>query len=196
MIKKLVLGTVLGGLTIFVWGALSWMVLPFNERMLLKFTDEEAMTAAIQANAPRSGIYHLPSHEPGEDEAAMNERMKLGPTLFAAVRLAGVDPASPALYLKGLAIEMAGAFLMSALVLTLPGLGYWARVRAVTIVALIAGVIAHLPEWHWWGFSTQFTLTTIFNLVAAWFLTGLVIARFVSAPAAPFRDAFPTGPSR
>lgn len=187
MLKKLILGTVLGGLTVFAWGALSWMVLPWHEATLQSFADEQAVTAAIRANAPRPGIYVLPGHghEDSEAASAAGERMKQGPVMFASVRLSGVDPEAPSLYLKGLLIEMAGALALSALLLTLPGLTYWGRVRTVTLVALIAGLVAHVPEWHWWGFSTAFTLTTILGLVIAWFLAGMVIAACVRSAGAP-----------
>jgi len=61
MVKKLLLGTVLGGLIVFAWGAISWMVLPWHAATLQAFTNEAAVSKVIQANAPQPGVYFLPN---------------------------------------------------------------------------------------------------------------------------------------
>ena len=50
MAKKLFLGAMLGGLTLFVWGAISHMVLPTSEWVLHGFASEAAV--AITGNLP------------------------------------------------------------------------------------------------------------------------------------------------
>jgi hypothetical protein len=52
--KKMVLASLLGGLTMFVWGALSHTVIPFSEDSLLGFTNEDAIVQGIMAGAPTS----------------------------------------------------------------------------------------------------------------------------------------------
>ncbi len=181
-VKKLVLATILGGLVAFLWGAISWMVLPWHHKILQTFTNEDAVVAAIRSNAPQPGVYLLPNaphgqgDQPGSEKAAM-DRMRHGPVIFAAIQLGGRDPSSPTLYLGGLLIDLLGAFFASWLVLSLPGSNYGARVKTVMLAALFAGVLGYLPNWHWWGFSTGYTLLTIVDLFIAWLLAGFVIAR-------------------
>jgi len=184
MVKKLLLGTVLGGLIVFAWGAISWMVLPWHTATLQAFTNEAVVSKVIQANAPQPGVYFLPNprrQTTGAESTASAKsdkaRMEEGPMVFGTIRLVGIRPDSPTYYLKGLLMEMIGAFFMSWLLLTLPGLGYGARLRTITLVALTAGALTYLPDWHWWGFSAAYTAIKVLDLVIGWFLAGLVMAR-------------------
>lgn len=183
MVKKLLLGTILGGLIVFAWGAISWMVLPWHAATLQAFTNEAVVSKVIQANAPQPGVYFLPNPrrqttaaESTASAKAAKARMAESPMVFGTIRLVGVSPDSPAYYLQGLLVDMIGAFFMSRLLLTLPGLEYGARLRTITFVALTAGVLTYLPDWHWWGFSTAYTAIKVLDLVIGWFLTGLVMA--------------------
>ena len=45
MTTTLVKGTVLGGLALFLWGAVSWMVLPWHQATLLPFANTMLETA-------------------------------------------------------------------------------------------------------------------------------------------------------
>jgi hypothetical protein len=51
----------------------------------------------------------------------------------------------------------------------------------IVTAALAVGVIAVLPNWVWWHFSTRWTLVTMTDIVVGWLLAGLVIAK-VAAP--------------
>ena len=107
--KKLLAGTVLGGLTVFVWGTISWMALPWHHHTLKTFTNEAAVAQVVSQNAPSSGTYLL---LPGTRGPAG------GLTLFGAVRRE--SPNMAFYYLRGLAVEMLGALLVTWLLLTLP----------------------------------------------------------------------------
>ena len=74
-----------------------------------------------------------------------------------------------------------GALLLTWLVLQIRAPGYGARVGFVVIAALAGGIICHLPNWNWWGFSTSYTAVTLADVVVTWLLAGLVIAK-VTAP--------------
>src|SRR5713226_3299618 len=105
MFNALLKGTLLGGLVLFVWSSLAWTVLHLHDSALLRFTSEDAVTQAIVANAPQSGIYVAPAaanHTPGmspdqikaADQAAQ-DRMAKGPAVFASVRLGAMGSMAP-----------------------------------------------------------------------------------------------------
>ncbi len=158
--RKIVLGTLLGGIITFCWGAFSWMVLPWHQATLRDFTNEHWVASAIRDNAPKSGVYYL------EQE----------PTTFAAVRREPVNPASWRFFFKGFFVELAGAFLLTALLASLPELSYARRVWVAAMVGMTAAVTTHLANWSWWGFSAEFTLVSMADQVIAWTLAGLAIA--------------------
>src|SRR5712692_3296990 len=122
-------GTVLGGIILFAWGAVSWMALPWREGTILPFTNEAALTQAIAANAPRSGIYLLPSPHPQDKaaDAAAKEQMMKGPMVFASVRLGPMGSMAGFMAIQ-FAIQLASALLATVLLLHARPLAYGGRV--------------------------------------------------------------------
>ena len=53
------------------------------------------------------------------------------------------------------------------------------RVCYVALAGLTIGFVSHFPYWNWFGFSTAYTLVIIVDSLIAWFLAGLVLAKFV-----------------
>ena len=171
MVKKLVMGTMISGVVAFVIGAAWWMVLPWQGRTLKAVADEDAVVSMVRAQMPNSGIYVVP-----------NSGRKQGPLIFAAVKQEGADPANPVLYLKALAANLCAAFLLSTLLLTVSGLSYWGRVKTVSLIALVVCILGHVPNWLWWGFSTEYILAACTGLFVTWFAAGLVLAKMVVHP--------------
>lgn len=192
MQKSLILGGLLGGLVLFVWGSISWVVLPWHIMTFEKFKDEAAVAQALTANALQPGVYLLPNvhkHDPGmteeqkrAEEAEGMKRMVQGPAMFAAVTPQGAGGMSYALLIQ-LMTGMVGAFLATWLLLKTRPVSYWHRVGFLVVIALVTAVIAHVPYWNWWNFSTGYTAVTLADLLIGWFLASLVIAKLT--PAAP-----------
>ncbi|HAL56289.1 MAG TPA: hypothetical protein DCP63_07410, partial [Bacteroidetes bacterium] len=98
--KKLFLATLLAGLVLFVWGAISHALLPFYNTSFKKFTNEEQVAQVVSANVLKSGTYFLP-YEPQVPDGATDEqkkasmvafmdRMTKGPFVFASIRVGGM----------------------------------------------------------------------------------------------------------
>jgi hypothetical protein len=211
MLKALSLGGLIGGLVLFAWGVVSWMLLPWHLATLEKFKDEAKVAQALTANATTSGVYLLPNvhkHEPGlteakgkkaemkgkkaeakgkkaeakrkKAEAEGMKRMIQGLFMFAAVNLQGTSGSGAALPVQ-LVTSIVSAILATWLLMntTLPS--YWQRVGFLVILALTAGVICHVPNWNWWGFSASYTAVAFADLLIGWALAGLVIAKVTSS---------------
>lgn len=58
-------------------------------------------------------------------------------------------------------------------------------------MALAVGVIAVILNWIWWHFPRDFVLLTMADILIAWLLAGMVIAK-VAAP----KTAWPLGRTR
>ena len=188
--KSLILGGLLGGLALFVWGSISWMLLPWHLMTLEKFMDEATVAKALLANAGVSGVYLLPNphkHEPGmseeqkrAEEAEGMKRMVQGPFMFASVSLAGVGNMGHPLLITLLG-NILSALLSTWMLLKTNGLRYLGRVGFVLLIALTAAIVGYLPDWTWWRFSTSFTAVSVADLLLGWFLAGLVIAKVAPA---------------
>lgn len=186
--KILLKGGITGGLIVFLWGALSWMVLPFHGRTISNFPDEMAVQRALISNVLESGIYILPhpdeAMERSTDREARRlglrkkEQMAKGPFAFVVMQMKGTGPLTVQLA-RSLAIQMIGALLMTWLLLQAGPISYRRRVFFVVVAAMTAGVLGHLPQWNWWGFPDPYILLEMLDLLVGWFLAGLVLARIV-----------------
>jgi hypothetical protein len=183
MAKKLLLGALIGGVILFVWGAVSHMLLPIATMGLHSFTNEETVKQAVIANAPRSGVYFLPyMQQEGLTEEQQNaafERAMQGPVLFVAVRLGRASSFGTLLIIQFL-IDIFTALLLTALLLNARPMGYAQRVLFVVVVALVVGISALLPDWNWYNFGLAYTAGEFFGLLIGFALAGLVLAKIAN----------------
>ena len=188
MAKRLALGSLLGGIVLFVWGAIAWIVIPWPGEPLRAFTSEDAVVQAVKANAPRSGNYLLPiepKRTPGmtdeqykaAGQAAM-DRMTRGPMIFTVVRLEPMGSTTRPLVIQFLT-QLALAMMASFLLLQTGRLSYKGRVVFLTVLGVIIFVGGHVDEWNWWSFSNAYMVMQFGVIVIGWLLAAFVIAAFV-----------------
>ena len=163
-----------GGVVLFIWGVVYWVILPFHQEVFEQFRDEDAVASVLGQNAPRSGIYIYPG---GQDEAAVEKRAR-GPFAFAVFHTGGMTSMVRPL-LTQLGIQVLGAFLISLLLARAGIAGYWGRVGFVVLLLLTAGVLCDLPDWNWWHFPTEYVVLVFADLLAGGFLAALVMARII-----------------
>lgn len=190
MKKALLLGTLLGGLTAFIWSSVSWELLGWHEKDIVGFQNEDEVSAVIASRATKDGVYLLPSMPSGEGmtadqkkqaQAAAMAKMQAGPIMFAAVRHGGWGSYSRGLIIQFLSL-LAAAFLLTWLVLQTAGLSYARKVAFLAVVGLAASVIVDLPNWNWWGFSGAYTAVNLADSTITWLIAGLVIAKVAKEP--------------
>ena len=170
--KNNLLAILLSAAVLFVWGYLSWAVLPWHMSVAHQFTDESSVIQALKENAPEAGIYYLPFAE---------EDYKPGvPAAFVNVLPDGYDMNMGKKMSIGFIGQMVAAFLALMLLRRTTNLGYWERVGFVALVGLTVAFISHFPYWNWFEFSGPYILVILIDSVIAWTLAGLVMAKFVS----------------
>ena len=185
MLKSLILGAILGGLTAFVWSFISWGLLPWHEKQLHSFQNEDEVSAVIASHAPESGNYLLPTGPSQEGLSADQkkaaediraQKMQKGPLVFAAVRKEGFG-SFPRVLLTQLLCQMFAALLLTWMLLQTSNLSYTHRVAFLAVAGLAASVIADLPNWNWWGYSGIYTAENVVDYTLTWLFAGLVIAK-------------------
>jgi hypothetical protein len=188
MANRLVLSTLLGGIVLFVWSAIAWMVIPWPGDPLRSFTNEEAVLQTITANAPRSGNYVLPNEPkraPGmtdeqykaTKQAAM-DRMTRGPMIFTAVRLEPMGSMTKLMVIQFLT-HLVLALIASFLLMQTTRRSYGRRVIFVAVCGVLIFLGGKMDEWIWWSFSNSYLLMEFGAIVIGWILAALVIAKFV-----------------
>lgn len=168
--KNNLIAVLLGSVILFVWGFVSWTILPWHNSVSNKFGDESAVAQVLKSNAKTPGIYYLPyaqeDHKTGEA------------TAFVNILPNGLEMNMS----KMMGVAMIGQILSALMVLLLlrqtSGLSYWNKVGFVSLVGLTIGFVSHFPYWNWFEFSSAYILVTILDIIIAWILAGLVMAKF------------------
>lgn len=181
MTKPLAMGTLLGGVILFVWGAVYHAVLPFANQAFLGFTNEDAVMQAIVPNAPRSGVYFLPYVPQDKGDAAMKaaeEKMTRGPFVLASVRV-GPMSSMGALLGTQFVLDLLVAFFLTLLLLQARPASYGARVGFLVSVALAGWLALSVPSWNWYAFSSGYVLAELGDVGVGFALAGLALAKVV-----------------
>ena len=187
---KLIPAAVLGGLAMFIWGGLTHMALPIYNGALQKFTNDDAVTQAILANASTSGTYFLPyessipagtsEEEKLDAQKAFEERAQRGPQMFAFIRI-GEFGSFPAKLLGELLSDILAVSLLGWLGLRLGVSSMNNRLIAATAIGLIVILSDTMSQWNWYSAGFAFTLAETVDQVGGWFVAGLVMAKILPA---------------
>lgn len=174
--RSVFISGILGGIILFIWGAVSWMVLPWHKDSLNGFKDEKSVAAVVGANVAKSGMYILPFQHMDSPEAA--QQTQPAPLMmFASIKTESMKPVGSYM-VTSIITQFLAAFLVAFLVSKTSGLGYLGRLSFIVLFALTAGIVVDVPYWNWFGFDTHFTLVAFGDLLISWFLAGLVMAKF------------------
>jgi len=170
-VKNCVLAVVLSAVVLFVWGYVSWAILPWHNAVANEFADESAVASVLKENAPSAGIYYLPFAQEDVQPGAVFAMANVLPD--------GVESGMGGMMVVAVLGQAISALLVLLLLCKTSNLDYWGRVRFVALAGVAIGFVSHFPYWNWFGFSTSYTLVIILDTLIAWTLAGLVLARFV-----------------
>ncbi len=183
--KKLLLAAILGGLVTYIWYAVSWMALPLHKSTLRTLPNGDAVLTALATAPPETGVYSFPMPDHDASEAAQKavaERWKQGGIVpFIVFQKEGRTFMDPRVFIRGLLLEILNALLVALLLSqALPALSsYGQRVCFVVLCGIFAGVVAHLSYWNWMAFPLCYSLVMVLDVIVAWLLGGLVIAKII-----------------
>src|SRR5437667_2700950 len=182
MLKRIVIAAVVGGVVMFVWGAVAWMVLPLHTSTVKDVPNEDELRAVVRKNVTEPGFYAVPGWgEAKADQKGWETKYREGPRILAVLLPQGGDPMMASTYVKGFAIDvLAALFAAWLLSKAVGGLNsYGARVQFVTVTGLFAGIAVHLAYWNWLEFPTNYTIAYLADITIGWLLTGLAISAIV-----------------
>jgi hypothetical protein len=191
MARKIILGGVLGGLALFVWGMLSHTVLGLTDSSVKSLPNETAMLQGLQESLKAPALYAFPSGgmmeaPPEQKDAAMkawSEAYRRGPRGLLVYETAGGNPSMASLLLTQLGINilvcLIAAWVLAQAAPALPV--YGKRVCLVSALGLLASVLVDGPYWNWYSFPAHYTLMAIVDRTVGMTAAGLVIARFVKS---------------
>ena len=183
--KKTLLGSLVGGVILFIWSFLAWVILPLHNSTMHAVTNEDAVANMIAQNAQQKSVYTIPHNPATSDKAAMDawaERLKRGPNAMIIFDPAGTDPMMPSQMLIGLVLDLLSAFFVIWFLTrsTAAGGSYLARVTYCGMIGIFVSVFVHLMNWNWMGMPGDFTSGLVIDTIVGWILAGLGIAAVVN----------------
>ncbi len=190
--KRLVVGAVLGGLGLFVWGAVSHELLPLGRVGLRAMPPEQeaAVLAAMRSAMNERAVYVFPGLDPSRpmsesEQAAWTARWQAGPGGVVAFdpqpgKRAWAGSLFATLFATELLTNVLAALVAGFVLLHVPAsVGYGQRVLVTAALGLLVTLDVDASYWNWYGFPTSYFLAQLVDHTVGWFLAGLVLARFV-----------------
>lgn len=179
--KRIFLATLAGAVVAFLWGFVSWVLLPWHQ--MDEFKNDEAVAKVITENAPEHGLYVLPKHI---DDKADSKAITDGPFVYAVVRPGKLDaPWKESSAMMGsFCIQLAGALIIAIAIHRIRATRYVSRASVGPAMGLFAGITVALPVWNWFELPDSHTLAQLLDPLIAWTLAGLVIAAIIKTPKA------------
>ena len=176
MLKKLLLGGLLGGLVLFMYLGLSWAVLPFHMNALHELPAAAAMGGGL------AGLDHRVYYSGMPEEGATDPAVPL--MVFAPD---GYEP-QPVVMGRGLVLTLLATFLVTFIVMASRQTLYSSRVVLCTIVGAVVALAGPMTFGNFFYFPFEFVWPEIVDQLLGWTLAGLVIA-WAARPDAEPADA-------
>lgn len=177
--KKMVIGTLVGGLILWFWQFLSWGLINIHGSQLQYTDQEQALLDCMAATNLPEGQYFIPNRPPGVDQKEYQEvwKEKHQGKPWARIQYMHKSENTNAMnMIRGIVIDLLAAFLFCYVLLGDPEL----TSGKVFSTALIIGVIAYLTIPYLnaiWFKSTS--LPDLLDAIVPWALIGLVLGRIL-----------------
>jgi hypothetical protein len=182
--KRILIAATTGCLILFVWGALSHMVLLIGSGFT-PLPNEDKIINELEHSIPGKGLYLFPGNNfknrNSTETFSWEKKFRTGPVGFIVYRPVGGDPLSQ----KKLFTQFISNFLsalIATIIASLVVAPYWNRVFAITLLGAISCTSVSMIFWNWYEFPAAFFVAQCIDQIVGSFLAGLVIARIIATP--------------
>ncbi|HVO80551.1 MAG TPA: hypothetical protein VMT28_07460 [Terriglobales bacterium] len=191
--KRILWGTLVGSLVVFVVSSIWHMASGLGEVGIQNLPNEDAVLSAMHSSVSKPGLYFFPGMTPPAgrsseqrraDQTAYLAKFKAGPNGILIYHPDGEELNFGKLLTIQFLVGLAASFLLCwILAATIEATTYWKRISMVVAITLFAGIIFDIPYWNWYGFPTNYTLVHMAGWVVSWGIAGLAMAAIVRRPA-------------
>jgi hypothetical protein len=182
--KKIFIAGLVGGVILFVWGFLAWVLLPLHTNSIKTLSNEEAVIAALNAGSPAKAVYMFPAQPPKAQVAeteAWIKRMEKGPTGMVVFDPGGMSMMMPLQmvigFINGVLSVMLAAWLLSRS--TAANGSYFSRVAFCGMLGIFISLSAHVVQWNWMNYPFDYMSGVVVDTVIAWTLVGLGVGKII-----------------
>ena len=190
MLRRVILGTILGALAAFAWAYVSWSAVRLYDWAVQPLPTANELAPQIARAVPRDGAYAfpaldmdavraMPDAERAAAVAAWRQESERGPVGLLLVREHGRDPISVRRYLTAFGYMAFSAFLMSTLMAGMRCPSWAGRWVIGIVIALFAAMAANGPGLAWFQLPARWVYAGIADTFLTWTVATAVIAAVV-----------------
>ncbi len=186
---RIIVAAFLGAAVLFVWGAVSWLFVPWHE--LRALPREDTIVTALRKSNVGTGVYTIPAppeHDPSISQEARDRRFdewqekhREGPLAMLVYTEAGDEPLPFRMHVIGFGLYL-GTALVAATMLAMaaPSVRHYAlRVVFVLLIGLYIALGVNMVTWNYMRYPLDFSLQVAADSLTSALLLGLVVAAVV-----------------
>ena len=173
-----ILAALAGAVLMFIWGALTWMVLHLYPHD--GFKNSEVVSASLKASDAETGIYWVPAPPDTDDRESAEfkdfaRKLEDGPRAMVIYNAEGMAADDFMFMVKGFLALLASCF-VAALMLDRAAIGNLAgRVLFCTTIGVIIALYSDGSNWAFFNYPQGWTIMSMIDHVVSWTLAGIAM---------------------
>lgn len=183
--KKVIIATLLSTVLMFVWNALSWIILPVHKESFKYTANQNAVVECLNTNLAEDGMYMVPYADPASpdfnSQSQVVKESSIGKPWAMIVFSKSMEGMSVPQFLYGILYYLIMSFL-GAVILMAAGdklTSFFQRLWIVMLIPVIVVLDTSLESMNWMGMPFHFEKGNIIDEFVSWFLGGTVLAIFI-----------------
>lgn len=172
-------GALVGGLILFFWTNISWMMIGWHQAYMKPVPNEAILGKGIKTAISENGLYVLPHHKKGDDMETMKKQLREGPFAYMMIMPNGKEFGLGKMMVRGFLFSCLVGLIATWLLLQTSGLSLWQKVGFIKVVGLIGTGSVFFAHWNWWSFPNTYLLVNIVDQGFAFGWLGLGLSKLV-----------------
>lgn len=188
--KKLIIGSLVGTIIIFVWSAMSWMVLPIHTQSFWYTPNQDSIMKNLSANLTETGAYMIPTVDnrtcgmfDAKYQEDVEKHMKecIGKPSAIVIYTSKNEAMNGSMFAFGFLFDFI-AVLCAVIILAAAGdklHSFYQRWWMVMLIGVAIAMQGKLLDWNWMSFPWHFIRGSVIDIVVQWGLCGAWLAWYL-----------------
>jgi hypothetical protein len=173
--NKIIIGSLVGAVIMFVWSFLAWMITPIHANTFMYTPAQDAIMKVLAESNLETGTYGMPSAPTKEEQMKIMEENKGKPG--AAVYYVKEDPGMGGMQMcVGFILNFIMVFAACLLLIKNMDGSFFSRWWMTMMIAVVIIFGVHLMQWNWMSHSWEYTRSFILDGVIGWGINSLWLA--------------------
>lgn len=181
--KRTFIAIIVGAIIIFIYQAMSWMVLPVHKNSLKYTPAHDSLLAVLNSSLPEEGLYMLPMAPP---EMSQEEHEKFfepyyGKPWAKVTFHKAMTDSMTSMMMMGFIFNLVAIWIVVVVLNKTSGVfnTFGSRLWVVLGFSMFTIFQSHLMEWNWWQSPSHYIVPEIIDDLLGGLLVGLWLAWYL-----------------